>query len=502
MKTKKLIHVLLPLVFILFISTCKQAEKNNETAIVNYPELDVTTSSEAALTELNKGLEAFDLGNGVRARENFDKAIELDPKFAVAYVYRSWTSRTTAEFVSDAKKANELNTGLSDWEQTTIELENTYLSGDTNKELEVSKKLVDKYPDVARAHNNLGIAYNNHNDVTNARKCFEKAVELNPNWIGGHNSLGNSYIFNDPKDLDLAEKHLSKTVELLPEESRTHISLGDVYRAKQDLNKALVSYNKAAELDSKDAVAVSKAGHANTFLGNFEEARTNFRNAAKLSDIPSGQINFEAFTHLYEGNHAKGMQWLKEQAMNYDKLGLEGDQLAGAKQNSLNMCRWIALHLGDADELKAILAEFNPLAKANSESVGNEEAILGYKANTNIWDAAVAALEKDFTTAMDKVEAAKANLETISDPRKLEGYHFAKGFISMKQSKYAEAVSEFEKSNLNGVYPKFMLAMANKKAGNSAKAEEIFKEISNYNFNEIGYALVRKKVQDMLSPKA
>ena len=502
MKSKKLINTLLLFVFIIFISTCKQAEKKSETASADYPELEVTTQSEAALAEYNKGLAAFDLGNQQRARKNFDKAIELDPKFAMAYIYRSWTSRSTAEFINDAKKANELNTGLSDAEQIFIDIENSFMNNDINKRLEVSKKLVEKYPNVARAHVNLGGIYDNQNDVVNARKCYEKAIELNPDWISGYNALGNSYIFNNPKDLDKAEEFIGKTVELLPNESRTHISLGDVYRAKQDLTKALTSYNKAAELDPTDPVAISKAGHANTFLGNFDDARANFKAAAKLSETPSGEINFEAFTHLYEGNHEKGLKWLKDQAMNYDKLGLIDDKLVSAKLNSLNMCKWMALHLGDANELKEILAVINPLSKKNIESIGTEEAMMNFNAETNIWDGGVAAIEGDYTTALAKAEASKKDIESINNPRKLEGYHFLKGMINMKQSKYTDAVSDFEKSDLNGIYPKYMLAIANKKAGNDEKAAELFKEISNYNFNEIGYALVRKKVQDMLSHKS
>ena len=166
------------------------------------------------------------------------------------------------------------------------------------------------------------------------------------------------------------------------------------------------------------------------------------------------------------------------------------------------MCKWMALHLGDAKELKEILAVINPISKKNIESIGTEEAMMNFNAETNIWDGGVAAIEGDYTTALAKAEASKKDIESINNPRKLEGYHFLKGMINMKQSKYTDAVSDFEKSDLNGIYPKYMLAIANKKAGNDEKAAELFKEISNYNFNEIGYALVRKKVQDMLSHKS
>ena len=71
----------------------------------------------------------------------------------------------------------------------------------------------------------------------------------------------------------------------------------------------------------------------------------------------------------------------------------------------------------------------------------------------------------------------------------------AMGYICMKEKKYADAVSHFEKANPNDIYNKYWLAMANEAAGNKDKAMSLFKEVAAYNFNDVGNALVRNEVK-------
>jgi tetratricopeptide (TPR) repeat protein len=498
MKSKKIINLLLSTALVLFTFSCKQKENIAETSSANL-DLPYTTQSEEALNQFKDGLLALDLGDNQRARPHFDKAIELDTDFAVAYVYRSYTSRSGQEFATDVKIANEKNKNLSDAEQLLVELNNAFLTGDADKRMSISKSMVEKYPDVARSHVMLGNAYGALNDPMNARKCYEKAVELNPNWNLGFSSLAGSYIFEEPKDLAKAEEYTKKIVELHPKESRTHISMGDVYRAQQNFDKALASYVKAGELNPNDPVAFSKAGHANTYLGNYDAARKDFEKSGSLSDFPAGELNFKAFTHLYEGNHAKGMAWLKEQAMNLDKSGLAKDRLMSSQANLLNNCMWIAYYLGDAEELKSIMSQYQPLDYENSKSVGSKESMIFHDAEVNFINGMVAILEGNLELAKENAEAQKNDLAPINNPTKLEGYNFLKGEIAMHEKKYADAVTYFEKADLDDIFAKYKLAMANKKAGNKDRAMQILKEISEYNFNDIGNALVRKKVKDMLS---
>ena len=72
----------------------------------------------------------------------------------------------------------------------------------------------------------------------------------------------------------------------------------------------------------------------------------------------------------------------------------------------------------------------------------------------------------------------------------------------MKEGKYADAVAHLEKTEKDDMYHQYMLATANKKAGNDEKANQILKDILAYNFVDLASALVRKDVEAMLPPSS
>jgi tetratricopeptide (TPR) repeat protein len=96
---------------------------------------------------------------------------------------------------------------------------------------------------------------------------------------------------------------------------------------------------------------------------------------------------------------------------------------------------------------------------------------------------------------MAKAEEMKTTLEPIQNPRKLEGYESLVGYINYQQKDYKGAVDHFEKTNMQDMYNKYWLAKAYEAAGKKDKATALYKEIANYNFNNIGYALVRNEVK-------
>lgn len=502
MKVKHLISVCTPFLMLLFFSACQGPVENVEEeteAIVEHSVWPVSSTSEEAVKEYNSGLIAWDLGDNQRARTHFDKAIEMDPEFAAAYVFRSFTSRSTIEFTQDVQMANEKNIDLNEAEQLLIDMDNAFLANDVDLRMKASKSFVEKYPKAARSHVTMGQTYQSIDDHENARASFMKAIELAPDWIVGYSSLGESQIFDDPKDLNKAEENFMKVVELMPNESRSHIGLGDVYRAQKNLEQALASYRKASELAPNDPVAFSKAGHANTFLGNFEDARADFEKSGSMSDFPAAELNFTAFTHLYDGEHEKGMTWLKDQAIKLDESDIAKDRRTSSQLNVLNNCMWMSYHLEDVAELKALLEIVEPLDYEDASSGGSEVGMKRHLSDMNFWKGMIASLEGNTAMANELAEACKNDLEGINNPDILEDHYFLNGEIAMKTGDHENAISHFENSNMDDLYVKFKLAMANRAAGNVETAMELLMEIEDFNFNNINYALVRKEVKEILN---
>jgi tetratricopeptide (TPR) repeat protein len=481
-------------VLLTFVS-CRQSETQVE-AKTEPAELPFTSASPEAMASFTKGMEFLDVGNSQQARLHFSKAIELDSNFASAYLYRSATSPSNDHFKSDLRSASKKITE-NESEKILVEIYRTFLNNNTEERLKQSQQLVTTYPTSARALVILGDAYFDVSDHAKSREQYQKAIELDPAWVGGYFSLGTSYMNVEPRDFKKAEENFLKVVELKPDLSGSHVYLGDAYRAQNDLEKARTSYEKALEKDPNDALTYLKRGHVNSYLGSYDEARSDYRKAAELNpDNKVAPINFEAFTYLYAGDLKASKAFLEDKAKNIAKIGLQESQVNAAKNSFLSNCALIAFHQEDAKEVTRIVGTMKPLAEKIGEGVGTEEAKLQQKANILIWESYAQAMKGDYPAATAKAEEAKTTLDPVKDANKLWNYHAALAYISFKQGKFDDAIAHQEQSDPNAPYSKYRLALACDKGGQTEKAAKLYNELVDYNFNNIGYALIRKELKD------
>src|SRR5688572_467150 len=392
-------YTILFIAVVLFGSVgCKQSETQVETK-VEPTELPVNSSSPEAVAAFNKGMEFLDVGNTQQARVHFSKAIELDSNFASAYIFRSGTSPSNDHFKSDLRLASK-KLSEHESEKILIEIYTTFLNNNTEERLKQSQQLVTSYPTSARALVVLGDAYFDVSDHSKSREQYQKAIELDPNWVGGYFSLGTSYMNVEPKDFKKAEEYFSKVVELQPDLSGSHVYLGDAYRAANNLEKARASYEKALEKDPNDALTYFKRGHVNSYLGSYDEARNDYRKAAELNpDNKIAPINFEAFTYLYAGDFKTARSWLEEKAKSVNALGLKESQVNDAKESFLNNCALIAFHQEDVKEVNRYITMLKPVSIKVGEEIGSEEAKLQQKGYILTWEAYAAAMKGDYATA-------------------------------------------------------------------------------------------------------
>jgi tetratricopeptide (TPR) repeat protein len=490
---KKLKVFLFSFLFIAFVlPSCDNSSGNtSETKITDIP---ATTNSAGALASFKDGLAFSDLGDGLKARVAFSKAIEQDPKFGIAYLMRAGISNSAKEFADDVASGKANLDSASSWEKMYAEYVGTNLTGDRNKGMEIVQKIAAEYPDAARTQVILGASYAGNNQFDKARECYAKAVSIDPKWVGGYSTLTNSYLFDEPKDPKKAEENALKLVEMAPKSAGAQITLGDCYRAQNDMQKAKDAYAKAVALDTNAPEGYTKLGHANTYLGNMEEARKNYADAGMHDVTKTAAILNTAYTWLYADDAKTATKYIM------DQIAGSGGLDASQKNGYLTTVAAIAIHNGDAATLKTVVAMMQPVANQIHIDLGNttEVKIFG-KADSLHWQAMLAIEDGKSDQAKSNLEAMKTVLDPIKDSRKLEGYEYDMGLLSMKQKNYADAVSHFSKADPLPIYNKYMLAKANEAAGNKDKASSLYKEVAAYNFNDNGNALVRSEVKKKLA---
>ena len=504
---KNLFTLVMALVMIVALTACgQQPVAEQETAPEMAAEgtthvvmmVPVTTTSDEARGHFMDGLAASDMGRFLEAREHFALAIAADPDFALAHWGKALNSTSFEEFAMNLKNANELAGGASEGESLMIVSLQKGFENDLEGQLELSEQLVELYPNSPRARLVLAQAQNNLGRYEDERVTAMKAAELAPAFVPAYVQLGNSYLFSEPRDFAKAEEYMSKVAELAPDEQNSYDLLGDVYRAQGNLAEARDSYTRAAELDPTNGSPLQQRGHVNSFLGNWEEARADYDAAMDLSD-PDIRANFgtwRALVSIYEGDPEAAVAELNELASAVDEMDISAPR--SAKIGALVNVATIATHTGMYDEAETAIDQSRTLMMEQAEEIGTEEFRRGQEAFLAYSDGMLAARKGDFGTAVAKADEYMAIVEPDANPRKNEAAHEVMGLTALLQDDYAGAVEHYMQTDPSNVYAKYHLALAYKGAGEEEKAREILKEVADYNFNFVGYALVREGAMEKI----
>lgn len=501
------IAVWMTLVLVSLVAACARkpaAEQEAPTAMVAQKGdvvmmVPLTTSSEEAKGQFLKGLRETDRGRFVEAQRHFGLATDADPGFALAYWGMAINSTSLEAFAESLKKANELADGASEAEALFIKSLQKGFENDLEGQLEMRERLVEVQPDSPRAWLSLAQSQASLGHYEKERATAIKATELALDFVPAYVQLGNSYLFNEPRDFSKAEENMRKIVELEPDEQQSYDLLGDVYRAQGKLTEARNSYTRAADLDPTNGSALQQRGHVNSFLGNWEEARADYDAAMELSD-PSIRANFgtwRALVSVYEGSSEASIAELNELIASVDQMNIPAPR--SAKINALINLISIAAHEGLFEEADKAIEQCRTLMMEQAEEVGTDEFRRNQEATMAYFDGILAARKGDFVGAMAEAEDYMASVEPNANPRKNEAAHEVIGLTALLQEDYDGAIEHYLQTDTTNIYAKYHLALAYEGAGETEKAQDLFKEVADYNFNFVGYALIREETASRLN---
>ena len=121
---------------------------------------EITTPSLQAYDYFLKGKAAYNLVNWPEAKQNLAKALEIDPAFAMAYVYLAWANHNTGDDKvrnETIKKAMALVNKVSQKDRLYLEAGYAlFIEQDLGKHGALLEELVSKYPDEKWAFHYLG----------------------------------------------------------------------------------------------------------------------------------------------------------------------------------------------------------------------------------------------------------------------------------------------------------------------------------------------------------
>jgi Flp pilus assembly protein TadD len=458
-------------------------------AVIKHP---ITTSSGVARDHFLMGQREFDLARFIDANAHFKQAVAADPSFAFGYLNVAFTANSLEEFKRNLALAKQYAAGASEAERLQIQMARKGFDNDLAGQLALGQQLVARYPDSPRAWLALAGVQGALNRNDEARTSMAKALELAPKLFAAHTAMGTSYLFGEPRDFTKALEHMQQGEALAPDEPNAHMFVGDAYRAQRNLEKARDEYLRGHDLNPRDAILLVKLGHANTFLGDYATARANYDSAMAFgrANEKAAYAPFRAYVSVYAGDPAAAIDELNRLVASVDGLGVPDPK--ANKVAALTNVVVIATHTRNRAAAEQALKQLEPLLMQQADEAGNPAFKRGQQAQIAYLEGWTAARRGDYASAQKQADRITQLLAPDANPRKLEPMHQLEGFIALYQRKYPEAVGHLQQGNPFDPYIKYQLAVAAEGAGDAARAKKLFREVADYNFNAVGFALVRK----------
>jgi eukaryotic-like serine/threonine-protein kinase len=257
--------------------------------------LKPSSESLVALRHYNQGIQFAREGRHSDAREEFERAAEEDPGFALAYsrlaeAYVNLRRDGEAEQVS--RRALDLSADLPPGERHLIRARHASIVNDQKQAIEAYEQLVDAQPEDLDVVFQLAQLYERTGALDQAREQYTRVVERDPKFIDGLLALGRTEIRRrNPQDaLEPLNRALSLTIQMENEEARGNVlqALGIAYKRMDRSLDALRHYQESLEikrrLGQKGGIAatLSEIAQIHNRLGRPDEALTGYNEALAL----------------------------------------------------------------------------------------------------------------------------------------------------------------------------------------------------------------------------
>ncbi|HUO35922.1 MAG TPA: tetratricopeptide repeat protein [Candidatus Acidoferrum sp.] len=268
------------------------------------------------------------------AIDYFQKSIQLDPSFALAYTGLADASINmyvakkdsfwTQKALGAAQHAEQLKDTLP---EVHYSLGTIYLkTGKTQEAIAELKQGLQLSPNSDEGYARLGDAYLNIGQTDQAIAAYKKALDVNPYYSGNHIALGAAYYTEGKYDMALEE--FQRVTELDPGSVIGWDNTGDAYQAMGKYEDSIPAYQKSIQL-SPTWSAYSNLGSSYLALKRYPEAVQALEKAVQLG--PNQQM---AFGNLADAYRLSGQKDKSGQA--YDKaISLAFQDLQVNPQNTV-----------------------------------------------------------------------------------------------------------------------------------------------------------------------
>jgi len=145
--------------------------------------------------------------------------------------------------------------------------------------------VIPELSDEVRYRFNLALFYQEEKNFPQAKREYEKVVQMWPLYAEAHNNLG--VVYKELGMLDQGMNHLNRALALNPEYTRAYNNLGVIYQLKGDFAQAKKKYEKALAVDRNHLSSYNNLGLIYRAEKRLHEAREVLEKALAINPVYS-----------------------------------------------------------------------------------------------------------------------------------------------------------------------------------------------------------------------
>jgi tetratricopeptide (TPR) repeat protein len=481
---KKSIFALAFVLCIVLLLSCKTADQKEEMAI--------TTTSDEASQLFIQGRDKWENIEIVAAAELLDQAIEKDPDFALAYLYRAFTGRGYPLYRENLNKAVSLIDKISEGEKHFILFNQAGADGDGVKEKAELDKLLQLLPNDKRVQYYAGAYYYaTIDDYAQAMNHFNNVKVLDANYAPVYNLIG--YCQSQLENYDQAEEAFKMYIKLIPDSPNSYDSYAELLLKLGKFDASIEQYQKAYETDARYTVALGGIGDNFIFKKDFEKAREYYQQQFDNAQNLGGKLSalfWKITSFVHEGNIEEAIKTC-EQRSSFSK---ENNHPTGMI-SSYNFAGYI---LTESEEFEKASEYFDNARKIIETASLSAEDKASYTLTADMNKCYLFTARGELDAATAEAERCKQIVDKRQNMEEMQTLHLYTGQLEMKKDNIDVALEHFTKADMESPYTWYYLALAQEKKGNNEQASKLFNKVAGWNENGLGLALVVKRAKEKL----
>ena len=441
----------------------------------------ITTSSPEAFKYYVEGVESFGRGEFQESIQFLEKAVSIDPQFAMAY--RMLGSNYHSLGYTEKRKeyynqAFELADKLPDRERYQIQGNYYFLTiKDYDKAIEAYKNLLELYPDDKVGNNDLGRLYYRIEEYDKSIELFEVNIR-NKDYTAIPSYSNAAQCYAAKGMYDRAKEILDSYINNILDNHLIRWRLALTYLCQGKFDLSLREADKGLSLSPEFFRLLRLKGGIYQCQGEFARAEQEFR---KLLELEEQSAHIEGRAHLGVFYISQGRY---KEAKNQAKQGIE---LAGGIEEKtwmLSLHHWLAyMHLNSGHFDRALEECDIAMSIAREADSG-----LGRINSLHLKGLAMVRMKR-IQDAESTAAELKDLIERHMNRKVIRFYYDLMGRIMLERGEFSKAINNFKEaipflgyqSDAWDQHAQFIepLASAYYKSGDLGKAEEQYKRITS-----------------------